>query len=62
VTLVQGVLLDDTALNQLGKSLKAACGSGGTVKDGVIEIQGDHRELLARVLSAQGLVVKLAGG
>lgn len=62
VTLVQGVLLDDAALNQLGKSLKAACGSGGTVKEGVIEIQGDHRELLVRVLSAQGHVVKLAGG
>ncbi len=62
VTLVQGVLLDDAALNQLGKALKTACGSGGTVKDGVIEIQGDHRELLVRVLSAQGHVVKLAGG
>ncbi len=62
VTLVQGVLLDDAALNQLGKTLKTACGSGGTVKDGVIEIQGDHRELLVRVLSTQGHVVKLAGG
>ncbi len=62
VTLVQGVPLDDAALNQLGKTLKTACGSGGTVKDGVIEIQGDHRELLVRVLSAQGYVVKLAGG
>lgn len=62
VTLVAGVLLDDVALNQLSKTLKTACGSGGTVKDGVIEIQGDHRELLVRVLSAQGHVVKLAGG
>ncbi len=62
VTLVQGVLLDDAALNQLGKTLKTACGSGGTVKDGVIEIQGDHRELLVRVLSAQGRAVKLSGG
>lgn len=62
MTLVTGVLLDDAALNQLGKTLKAACGSGGTVKDGVVEIQGDHRDLLVRVLTAQGHVVKLAGG
>lgn len=62
VTLVAGVLLDDAALTQLAKALKTACGSGGTVKDGVIEIQGDHRDLLVRVLTAQGHVVKLAGG
>lgn len=62
VTLVAGVLLDDTALTQLGKALKTACGSGGTVKDGVIEIQGDHRELVVRALTAQGHTVKLAGG
>jgi translation initiation factor 1 len=62
VTLVQGVPLDDAALAQLGKQLKAACGSGGTVKDGVVEVQGDHRELLQRLLVGKGYSVKLAGG
>lgn len=62
VTLVTGVLLDAIALARLGKELKAACGSGGTVKDGVIEIQGDHRELVVSRLQAQGFTVKRAGG
>jgi translation initiation factor 1 len=62
VTLIQGVSLDDAALTQLGKQLKAACGSGGTVKDGVIEVQGDHRELVQRQLVDKGYNVKLAGG
>jgi len=62
VTLIQGVPLDDAALTQLGKQLKAACGSGGTVKDGVIEVQGDHRELVQRQLVGQGYTVKLSGG
>ncbi len=62
VSLVEGVPLDDAALIQLGKLLKAACGSGGTVKDGVIEVQGDHRELLMKQLSAMGYVVKQKGG
>jgi predicted translation initiation factor SUI1 len=42
VTIIKGLPLDALALAQLGKQLKAACGSGGTVKDGVIEVQGDH--------------------
>jgi len=62
VTLIQGVPLDDAALTQLGKQLKAACGSGGTVKDGVIEVQGDHRELVQRHLVDKGYTVKLSGG
>ncbi len=62
VTLVKGVALDDAALSALGKSLKAACGSGGTVKDGVIEIQGDHVERVLATLFAQGHRVKRAGG
>jgi translation initiation factor 1 len=49
VTVVRGLPLDAAALADLGKRLKAACGSGGTVKDGVIEVQGDHVE---RVLTA----------
>ena len=62
VTLVQGVQLDEAALTQLGKQLKAACGTGGTVKDGVIEVQGDHRELVMRQLADKGYTVKAAGG
>lgn len=62
VTLIRGLPLDAAALTQLAKTLKAACGSGGTVKDGVIEIQGDHAELLVERLRAQGWTVKRAGG
>ena len=64
VTLVKGVALDLAGLTQLGKQLKASCGSGGTVKDGVIEVQGDHVEqVLALLRKLQpGWVVKRAGG
>jgi translation initiation factor 1 len=62
VTLIKGVPLEATALAALGKTLKAACGSGGTVKDGVIEIQGDHCELVVERLKKNGWVVKRAGG
>ena len=62
VTLVKGVMLDATALADLGKQLKAACGTGGTVKDGVIEVQGDHIERVMQMLTAKGHRVKRAGG
>ena len=62
VTLVKGLALDDAALAALGKQLKTACGSGGTVKDGVIEVQGDHCERVLALLQAQGHKVKRAGG
>lgn len=62
VTLVKGLDLDDAALIALGKQLKTACGSGGTVKDGVIEVQGDHVERVMELLKAQGRSVKRAGG
>lgn len=62
VTVVKGVALDAAGLTALGKQLKTACGSGGTVKDGVIEIQGDHRELVIAALTKQGHTVKRAGG
>lgn len=62
VTLVKGLALDDAALAALGKQLKTACGSGGTVKDGVIEVQGEHCERVMALLQAQGHTVKRAGG
>jgi translation initiation factor 1 len=62
VTLVKGVALDAAGLQALGKQLKAACGSGGTVKDGVIEVQGDHVETVMQMLVKQGMKVKRAGG
>ncbi len=62
VTVVKGVLLDAAALAELGKQLKAACGSGGTVKDGVIEVQGDHCDRVVQMLQSQGHRVKRAGG
>ena len=62
VTLVKGLALDAIALAQTAKQLKAACGSGGTVKDGVIEIQGDHCDRVIEYLAKQGWKVKRAGG
>ena len=62
VTLVRGLALDEAALTMLGKQLKAACGTGGTVKDGVIEIQGDHCERVIEWLRRDGRTVKRAGG
>lgn len=62
VTLVKGVALDEPALAALGKQLRAACGSGGTVKDGVIEVQGDHRDLVVEELQKRGWSVKRSGG
>ena len=62
VTVIKGVPLDDAALAQLGKQLKSACGSGGTTKDGVIEIQGDHREQVIAALQQRGMTVKRSGG
>jgi translation initiation factor 1 len=62
VTVIRGLALAPEALAALGKRLKAGCGAGGTVKDGVIEIQGDHRDTLVDALSRQGFTVKRAGG
>jgi translation initiation factor 1 len=62
VTLVKGLALDTLALSVLGKQLRAACGSGGTVKDGVIEVQGDHCERVVEALKQYGHSAKRAGG
>jgi len=62
VIVISGVPLADAELKELAGSLKKRCGCGGTTKDGVIEIQGDHRELLLKELQARGFRVKLAGG
>ncbi len=62
VTVVRGLALDVEALAQMGRELKAACGSGGTVKDGVIEIQGEHRDRIVERLQAAGMTVKRVGG
>ena len=61
VTLVKGLALDTPALTALAQQLKAACGSGGTVKDGVIEVQGEHRDRVIELLAAQGHTVKRVG-
>jgi translation initiation factor 1 len=55
VTLVRGLALDGAALEALGSKLRAACGSGGTVKDGVIEVQGDHAERVIALLQGAGV-------
>jgi translation initiation factor 1 len=62
VTSVWGIPLDDKELKQFAKALKRRCGTGGSVKDGVIVIQGDHRKTLQAEIKNQGYIVKLAGG
>jgi translation initiation factor 1 len=62
VTLVKNLLLSLDDSNALSKHLKQTCGSGGTIKDGVIEIQGDHRETIAAALQQLGYKTKVAGG
>jgi translation initiation factor 1 len=62
VTVVRGVPLASAALAELATKLKKRCGSGGTVDAGVIEIQGDHRDLLVEELGKLGFSVRRAGG
>jgi len=62
VTTVSGVPLDDAGLRELAGRLKRRCGVGGSAKDGVIELQGDHRALVVEVLRGEGYDVVLAGG
>ena len=62
VTVVRGLPLEPEALAALGKRLRNACGAGGTVKDGVLEVQGDHADRVLALLVAEGHKAKRAGG
>ena len=62
VTVITGLPLAQSELEELATKLKKRCGSGGTVDDGRIEIQGDHRDALVRELTALGYAAKRAGG
>ena len=66
VTVVRGLPGDDASLADLARRLKALCGAGGTLKDGVVELQGDHRdrvvEFLQKALEPAGVKVKRSGG
>lgn len=62
VTTISGVPLAEKELKALAKELKKRCGTGGALKDGIIEIQGDHRQVLKEALEKKGFKVKLAGG
>lgn len=61
-TVVTGLPGPKTALAELARSLKAACGAGGTVKDGVLELQGDQRDAVEAALRTRGFSPKRAGG
>ncbi len=62
VTVVRGLSLQVEALAALGKRLRNACGAGGTVKDGVLEVQGDHADRVVALLLAEGHKAQRAGG
>jgi translation initiation factor 1 len=62
VTLIKGLDMNAATVALMSKKFKAMCGSGGTVKEGVIEIQGDHIERILDYLKKQGVRVKRAGG
>ncbi|EAW33831.1 hypothetical protein L8106_18197 [Lyngbya sp. PCC 8106] len=62
VTVISGFQTSDETLGKLVKQLKAQCGSGGTLKDDTIEIQGDHAQKLAEILTKLGYKAKISGG
>jgi translation initiation factor 1 len=61
VTLVSGMALNEAATHELLSSLKRLCGAGGALKEGVIEIQGDHRDVVVEDLKKRGFTVKKVG-
>jgi translation initiation factor 1 len=62
VTLISGLLLGEDALRDLASDLKRLCGAGGAIKEGIIEIQGDHRDTVFDELKKRSYIVKKAGG
>jgi translation initiation factor 1 len=62
VTVVTGLALPASELEALARALKQRCGSGGTIRDGVIEIQGEHRDTVVAELARRGIAAKRAGG
>ena len=62
VTTISGFVIDADKLRKLAAKLKRRCGTGGSMKDGIIIIQGDHRETLLSELKKHGFTAKIAGG
>jgi translation initiation factor 1 len=62
ITSLSGMVMNEAEIKQLCSELKKMCGTGGAVKNGIIEIQGDNREKIKLTLEKRGLKVKLAGG
>ncbi len=62
VTVVYGVPLESKALQEFAQKLKRCCGAGGTIKEGVVEIQGDHRQAVLDEIRKQGYTAKITGG
>jgi translation initiation factor 1 len=62
VTIIGNISIDNNQLNDLAKQLKNRCGTGGTIKDKEIIIQGDHRQVILHELTKQGYIAKIAGG
>ncbi len=61
VTVVRGLALTDEQITALGKRLRSACGTGGTAKDGLIEVQGDHIDRVLTLLAKEGIAAKRGG-
>ena len=62
VTIISGIQMTEKDLKALAKELKKKCGTGGTVREGKIEIQGEHRDRLVELLTKKGYTVKRVGG